>query len=77
MVSTVSTELLNHVKSQKHANDSHLYTAIIKGDSPIRYLLVKEKADLRSESHSQFQYQGDIYYSLYPSLAFGKGLQGC
>lgn len=50
--------------AQKHANDSHLTTAIIKGDSPMRYLLVKEKADLRSESHSDFQLQCDIYYSL-------------
>lgn len=60
--------------SQKHANDSHLTTAIIEGDSPIRYLLVKEKADLRSKSYSEFKLQGDIYSLLYTSLAFRNRL---
>lgn len=46
--------------SQNQANDSHLMTVIIKAVLPIRYLLVKEKADLRSESHSEFQLEGDI-----------------
>lgn len=60
--------------SQKHVNDSHLSTVIKKGVSSISYLLVKENADLRSESHSEFQHQGDIYCLLYPRLAFRKEL---
>lgn len=56
--------------SQNHANDSHLTTSIIKGDSPIRYLLVKEKAEIRSESQSEFQFKVTFamyYTSVLPS----------